>query len=356
MSLGVGRREAGTGFFPRCLSAALAVVLGAAAYLTPLNAASQGLPPARVVAPGSCYDNNRDSNLAAARSKLAESIPANVSSGTRNNLATQRTRLTDSFANIMSQLSAEYTDCLDLYGRDVSHQTRCPNDTSSYNAQYITSCNDEAEKLDEQYGALQARLQVTKAALLDNWIPAFGSYVDDLRTAAAPVTYPSLGSSGLRSVLNVAAAEVACMPANLSCSTFFHNIGSELARRGLPADGTIWTNRQLDANAITDALNSADGSQWKRVPASQVQSLADSGVLVVAVQRHAGHGHVALAAPASDGVPDKGTGPYLRDGDSHHDPTCNCTWNTRTEAHHQSKAFSIPPLWYEWLPSASASQ
>lgn len=336
--------------------AALAMLLGVASNLVPMSASSQDLPPARVVAPGSCYDNNSDPNLAAARNKLEQSLPTTIPASTKSDLSSQRAQLTASFADLMGQLSAEYTDCLALYNRDVSHQSHCPNNTSSYDAQYINSCNNEAALLDQQYGALQGRLQATKTALLETWIPAFGKYVNGLRAAAVPANNATLNASGLREVMNDAAGGVACMPTNMSCSTFFHDIGSELAKRGLPADGTIWTNRQLDANAIANALAVANQSQWRRVPASQVQGLADRGILVVAVQKHAGHGHVAVAAPTSDGVPDQGSGPYLRDGDSHHDPTCNCTWNTRTEAHHQSKAFSTSPMWYEWVPSAGATQ
>jgi uncharacterized membrane protein len=163
---------------------ALAMLLGTTACLLPTSASSQNQPPARVVAPGSCYNNNADPNLAVARKKLSQPIPANTITSAKTNLYARHTQLAASFKTIMGELSTEYTDCLALYSRDVSHQSHCPNDTSSDNVQYVNDCNNEAARLDREYGALQDRLRATKSALLDTWIPALGEYLRDL--AAAP--------------------------------------------------------------------------------------------------------------------------------------------------------------------------
>lgn len=148
---------------------------------------------------------------------------------------------------------------------------------------------------------------------------------------------------------------------SLNCKFYFQGLGAELRKRGLPATGDVWSNEKLSANDIVSRIE-AGSSEWKSVSASEVQKLANEGVVVVGLASGTSHGHIAVAFPAPagqnlSGIP--GEAPFIRDGDEHPPDTeadhklYPSTWG----AVRANRVFarSAPPRWYAWTPSLSTS-
>ena len=147
----------------------------------------------------------------------------------------------------------------------------------------------------------------------------------------------------------------------LNCKFYFQGLGAELRKRGVPATGDVWSDEKLSANDIVRRIESGNG-EWKPVGDSDVQELANEGVVVVGLASGASHGHIAVAFPTPPGqdlssIP--GKAPFIRDGDEHPPDTeadhklYPSTWG----AVRANRVFarSAPPRWYVWTPSMSAS-
>lgn len=147
---------------------------------------------------------------------------------------------------------------------------------------------------------------------------------------------------------------------SLNCKFYFQSLGAELRKHGLSATAEVWSNDKLSANDIVGKIKSGT-AEWKPVSDSNVQELANRGVVVVGLAGGASHGHIAVAFPTSPGQDlstIRGQGPFIRDGDEHSPDTeadrklYPSTWG----AVKASKVFSYrrsPPEWYVWTPSMS---
>jgi hypothetical protein len=139
------------------------------------------------------------------------------------------------------------------------------------------------------------------------------------------------------------------------CNLFFHGIGEELTKLGLPADTGAW-EKGLKANQIKARIEK-DKTDWNEVNENDVQELANKGVIVVVVSP--GHVAVAFPKPVDSKFPGKG-GPLLRDGNEHGPETQAdnrlhaSSWGA-IPAHNMFsyKTESSSPKFYVWAPSAS---
>lgn len=177
----------------------------------------------------------------------------------------------------------------------------------------------------------------------------------------------SASAAALVDMLNAAAQNLklpkggAHFGESLNCKFYFQGLGAELRKRGLAATSDVWSNEELSANEIVSRIESGN-SEWKSVSDSDVQKLANEGMVVVGLASGSSHGHIAVAFPTPAG-PDlssiPGKAPFIRDGDEHAPDTeadhklYPSTWGAVRANRVFSK--SAPPQWYVWTPSMSTS-
>lgn len=226
------------------------------------------------------------------------------------------------------------------------------------------NARDAKDQSDSEYEALDAwRTRCINAA------KAFNKDVVDAAEAAS--TLPKSAAELVEMFNRVSAA----MPTNngdkslekgvdtknmerLNCNFYFRGMGRELLAKGYPATGPEWTNTDLQANKIVDIIVT-NKKHWRKIRESDVQNLANQGIIVVGVTKHEPNGHIAIVFPIPPGIKvADGTGPFVRDGNETMGFSTE-TGNKKIYPHEwgavrASKAWpkSGPqPMWYIWLPS-----
>jgi hypothetical protein len=234
----------------------------------------------------------------------------------------------------------------------VKAQSLNDTDSESIARQAIATANEAIESRHKQIQEAQNRLAFLNRALLllsreqTTMAPAAGALVQMLNGVAQYLKLPKGGSH---------------QDESLNCRFYFQGLGRELRKRGLPATSEVWSDGHLQANQITQKIES-DPGEWQNVKdEADVQKLANQGIVVVGVSSGQSHGHIAIAFPAPPGLDpsqfrDHGHGPFVRDGNEHppeaevDERLYASTWG----AVQSSKAYAYgteAPRWYVWVPS-----
>ena len=148
---------------------------------------------------------------------------------------------------------------------------------------------------------------------------------------------------------------------SLNCKRYFQTVGAQLlSGRGLPASpSSVWKDKSLDANGITQQIES-NPIEWQEVNESDVQILANQGIVVVGVSSGVSHGHLAFAFPVPPALDlsqfKNGSGPFVRDGNVHpsDQELDRRLYPSGWGAVRATKAFAYgnqAPKWYIWMPS-----